>query len=443
MRIANIIKIQILLAASVLLSWSALAAPGDLLAERNGGEITIVAGQTEVMEFDNIRRISVGNDDIADVIVLRDVDQILITAKSIGMTDLRVWTRDGAHYDFVLRVIIEKPDRRVGEVRELLNSIEGIELREVGDQLIMEGQALTEADFQKLQAISTKYGVTNFVTSALITPRSTVIMDVKVLEIRKSRIQDLGIRWDAGANGPALGYFSDWRNNPQIRVPNQPIGPPFNGASSATAFGIATTLTSQLEFLVSKGFARFLAEPTLTCRSGGQASFLAGGEVPIPIDQGNGSIAVEFKQYGIILNMAPIADPSGYIQTTVDVEVSAIDPTVSVLGIPGFLTRKTQTEMNLRGGDTMVLSGLLSDNATKDLDKLPGLGNLPIIGELFKSRSFRRDETELIVLVTPGLLTVEGERNQNTIERAAEIKNIAKSDLREISEADMRFSIKD
>ncbi len=424
------------------LQWPAQAAAGRVLEDQNGDLITIVAGQTKVMEFYNIRRISVGNDDIADVLVLRDVNQILITAKALGLTDLRVWTRDGGQFDYVLRVILEKPDRRVGEVRDLLSSIEGIELREIGDELVMEGQALTEDDFRKLQAIARKYGITNFVTSALITPRATIVMDVKVLEIRKSRIKDLGIRWDASANGPAFGYFADWRTNPQIRV-GGPVGPPLSGANAATYFGISTALGSQLDFLVSKGFARFLAEPTLTCRSGGSASFLAGGEVPIPIDQGNGAISVEFKQYGIILNMSPIADPSGYIQTTVEVEVSSIDPSVSVMGVPGFLTRKTATEMNLRSGDTMVLSGLLSDNATKDLDKLPGLGNIPILGELFKSRSFRREETELIVLVTPGLLTVESERNQNAIERATEIKSIARSDLGNLSEADLRFSIKD
>jgi len=421
---------------------AASAGPGRVLQNTNEALITIVVGQTQLIEFENMRRVAVGDDRIADVLLIRDVNQILVTAKGVGSTDLRIWSRDGEQYDYIVKVILEKREDKFDEINDLLLNIEGVDLRQVGDQMVLEGQALNDNDLVKIQAIANKYGITNFVTTSLITPRATVIIDVKVLEIRKSKIRDLGIRWDASASGPAFGYFADWRPNPSVRPGFGDLNVPF-GERVASYAGINSALTSQLNFLVSKGFARFLAEPTLTCRSGGSASFLAGGEVPIPIDQGNGSISVEFKQYGIILNMSPIADPSGYIQTTVEVEVSDIDQSVAVLGIPGFLTRKTETEMNLRDGDTMVLSGLLSDDATKSIDKLPGISKLPIIGELFKSRSFQRDETELIVLVTPALIDPDGERNQRMVQRAQEIKDIAKPSLQELSESDLRFSLKD
>lgn len=415
----------------------------DRLIEDNSGElITIIAGQTEVLKFGGIRRISIGDESVADVNVFEDIGQVLITAKSVGLTDLRIWTNDKKQYDYVIRVVQESLDRQANEVRAMIENIEGVELREVGDELIFEGKALTEEDFAKVVAIAAKYQVTNFVTSGLVTPKATVIMDVKVLEIRKTNIKDLGVRWQTNARGPAFGYVADWRDSPQIRVPGD-IDPTGVIGNSASYFGISTALTSQLNFLVSNGFARFLAEPTLTCRSGGSASFLAGGEVPIPIDQGNGSISVEFKQYGIILNMSPIADPSGFIQTSVDVEVSSIDQAVSINGIPGFLTRKTETEMNLRSGDTMVLSGLLSNNATKDVEKMPGLGNIPIIGELFKSRSFRKEETELVVLVTPRLINPDDQRNVDYIQRGEEIRNLTPNNKIKLSDQDLRFSIMD
>jgi len=442
-----IIKSLIILLSSgfsLIVSSAALDDTSDRVQVENSGElISVIAGQTKVLKFGNINRISIGDESIADVNVLSDTNQVLLIAKAIGLTDLRIWTRDNKQYDYIIRVTQEKSDKRSTEAKAMLQNIEGIELREVGDELILEGQALTEEDFLKIQTIAAKYDITNFVTSGLITPRATVVMDVKVLEIRKSNLKNLGVRWDSVANGPSFGYFSNFRDNPAIRPEQGIFEPPLNGDNTTHYSGINTSINSQLNLLVTKGFARFLAEPTLTCSSGGSASFLAGGEVPIPIDQGNGSVSVEFKQYGIILNMSPVADPSGYIQTSVDVEVSSIDPTVSVMGIPGFLTRKTETEMNLRSGDTMVLSGLLSDTATKDIDKLPGLGSIPILGELFKSRSFRRDETELVVLVTPGLIQPSDSRNQDSIRRAQEIEGFLESQIKNVTSKDLRFSIKD
>jgi Flp pilus assembly protein, secretin CpaC len=131
---------------------------------------------------------------------------------------------------------------------------------------------------------------------------------------------------------------------------------------------------------------------------------------------------VIFKQFGIILNIAPRANDAGLIRTKVGVEVSSVDKAISVLGIPGFATRKTNTEMNVQSGETMIVAGLFNSEDAKTVVKVPGLGSLPILGELFKSRQFRRGETELVVLVTPQILSADAEPVKAGIQKFEDLK---------------------
>jgi len=140
-----------------------------------------------------------------------------------------------------------------------------------------------------------------------------------------------------------------------------------------------------------------------------KASFLAGGEVPYPSIGANGQTVVQFKEYGIKLAVSPLIDPLGNVRTDIETEISQIDPAVSVQGTPGLLTRKAQTQVNVRSGETIVISGLLSAESSKDIDKLPGIGNLPIIGSLFRARNARNAVNELVIFVTPEIVYPEGE----------------------------------
>ena len=209
----------------------------------------------------------------------------------------------------------------------------------------------------------------------------TILIKAKLIEVRKSALREIGVEWADVAAGPVF------------RTPDQ--------------LAMTSVLDSTLRLLFNKGQARLLAEPTLTCINGGQADFLVGGEVPIPVQNQDGALNVVFKQFGIILNVEPQANDDGLIRTKVGVEVSSVDKANSVLGIPGFATRKTHTEMNVQSGEPMVVAGLFSADDAKTVNKVPGLGSLPILGELFKSRQFRRGETELVVLITPQILDTD------------------------------------
>jgi len=214
---------------------------------------------------------------------------------------------------------------------------------------------------------------------------STILIKAKLIEVRKSALRDIGIDWADVAAGPIV-------------------------STNPNSLAMTTVVDSMINLLVNRGHARLLAEPTLTCINGGQADFLVGGEVPIPVQNQDGALNVVFKQFGIILNVEPQANAAGLIRTKVGVEVSSVDKANSVLGIPGFATRKTNTEMNVQSGEPMIIAGLFSADDAKTVAKVPALGSVPVLGELFKSRQFRRGETELVVLVTPQIIDSEAAR---------------------------------
>ena len=225
---------------------------------------------------------------------------------------------------------------------------------------------------------------------------TTILIKAKLIEVRKSALRDLGVDWADVAAGPVL--------------------------STDDGVNMTSTLDSVIHLLMNRGDARLLAEPTLTCISGGQADFVVGGEVPIPVQNQDGALNVVFKQFGILLNVEPRANDAGLIRTKVGVEVSSVDKANSVLGIPGFATRKTNTEMNVHSGEPMVVAGLFSADDAKNVTRVPGLGALPVIGELFKSRQFRRGETELVVLVTPEIIGADSTVVSEGVQRFDRLK---------------------
>ena len=268
---------------------------------------------------------------------------------------------------------------------------------------------------------------------------STILIQAKLIEVKKTALRDIGIDWADIAQGPVFGTLDEFVTNEHFRIVPEAVegldGLPLDLGTNNHSFGMTTVVESVINLLVNNGDARLLAEPTLTCINGGQADFLVGGEVPIPVQNQDGALNVIFKQFGIILNVAPRANERGLIRTKVGVEVSSVDKAISVLGIPGFATRKTNTEMNVQTGETMIVAGLFNSEDAKTVVKVPGLGSLPILGELFKSRQFRRGETELVVLVTPRILGVDDDAIAAGARKFDELK-------RALDEA-LKFKLKD
>jgi pilus assembly protein CpaC len=197
---------------------------------------------------------------------------------------------------------------------------------------------------------------------------------------------------------------------------------------------MASLIQSTINLAKSNGDLTILAEPELSARSGGTAQFLAGGQIPIQTAGALGTTSITYKDYGIKISIKPAADDKGNVIATLRAELSQLDQSTSVANTPGFLTRTAETEINVKSGQTMVISGLINRDMQNDVTKIPGLGDLPIVGRLFRSDSFRGGRSDLLIAVTPVVVDPNSSMNQERIEKGVEMKerferNLNKKDL--------------
>ena len=313
--------------------------------------VDMFAGEVQVFGEVDVTRVAVGNGGIVRAEVI-NTGELLVIAQAAGSSSLRLWNKDGSQSSFNVRVSETDPVTRVRMER-------------------------------------------------------MVRMRVRLVEFRKSALSQLGINWVDQTAGPTLGAAGDAVGNSLFRPPAGASGIeglPNRVAPFSTYFGIASNITSNINFLATNGDAVLLAEPVLSAVNGGSASFLAGGEVPYPVTDANGQRTVDFKEYGVKLDISPVIDNAGNVRTQVGTEVSQLDQSVSIDNAPGLLTRRAQTEVNVRSGETIVISGLLNAESGKDIDRIPGLGRLPVIGRLFRSDNTRNSVSELVIFVTPELV---------------------------------------
>jgi pilus assembly protein CpaC len=276
----------------------------------------------------------------------------------------------------------------IGKILEQ-NRINGLQLSPLGNALLLTGTPAEEGDVEKVQRICSSLHIPliNGTRSVVADPRM-VLFEVSFVEINKDAFRELGISW------PASTLLSD------------PYGMRIGHMKPANALEV--TINHQVHI----GNARIISKPRLICASGQKASFQAGGEIPIPRADSEGGISVTWKPYGIILEVAPSIDSQGKIHVQIRSEVSMVDHANAIDGIPGILTRRVDTFLSLEAGQTVVLSGLVHSDDAQNIKKIPLLGDIPILGELFKSRSFQKRETELVVFLTP-LPAVDGPHNED------------------------------
>jgi pilus assembly protein CpaC len=392
-----------------------------------GAPQVLQVGDVQTLPVAGVVRIALGNGAPARATVV-DGREIVLLAEAVGRTSMHVWTRSGRQILFELEVVDRRGGKVLGELAAMLDSIPGLRTRAVGDRLVLEGRYPNREAAARVQELAR-----NFPQLLLLVPMQPVDtdplqlermvqFDLRVIEVKRRALEQLGIRWADSAAGPtvatnALGYANTpWR-------PESTLGfPPVNTANPIrTYIGLATQITSALRFLESRGDAWTLAEPRLSTRSGGEAKFLAGGEIPIPVAQGNGAVSVEYKQYGVRLEFKPLADAEGNIDSALMVEVSEPDARNSNAGFIALTTNRTETQVALKQGEPLVISGLLRQRSERSTDAVPGLGRLPIISALFKSRERTTEQTELFVIATPRVLTPESALNKNGLARAAEL----------------------
>lgn len=384
--------------------------------------LTLYVGQAHVLEEPDVRRIAIGNGKVVQATAL-DARQVLIIPEAPGQSTLHLWREGLPERQWLITVLPADAARVVTEVRGLLAGYPNLRVRPVGDKLVVEGSHLTEEQAARVTEVARRYPqVVNL--AGKVGLERMIAMDVRMVEIRRDRLENIGVRWSGSAAGPFFGVVGDLKRSQALTPGGSATG--IEGvdvrtrvAPMASMFGLATSIASVINLMVQRGDATVLAEPSLSCRSGGSARFVAGGELPIPYASGLGATSVVFKEYGVKFDVSPTASSEGVIAAKIATEISAVNFDVQVKDIPGISKRRAETEVNLRENETLIIAGLLSEESTRSIDQVPALGDLPVLGRLFRSRAFRDRQTELVVFITPRF--VGGVEEQAARDPAAEL----------------------
>jgi pilus assembly protein CpaC len=350
----------------------------------NTERLELFAGDTVVLDVD-AQRVAVGN---GRVISVSQVDgrKLLLLGETAGVSAMQVWTQAGDHRRFLVNVLEFNGEALYEQVQRLLSGTRQIGARLAGDRIVLEGHRVSDSDRERAAAIAKAYPGRVFDFIDRVGWDAMIHMQVSILEVRHAALNSLGVRWDSAMQGPSANVDS-------------------SGSEGRHGYlQWSAQLASMIDLLRQRGEARVVAEPTLSCRSGGEAHFVAGGELPVPVTNGQGTPNVQFREYGVILDVKPAADDAGNVYARVETEVSDIDRSVQVLGVPGILMRHSNTEVNVRAGETIVIAGLVNRSSSSDRRGLPGLSAVPIIAPLFQTRSHQVQDSELVVFITPRII---------------------------------------
>lgn len=346
-----------------------------------------------------VRDIVVGNPDVVDALV-RSPTQVILAARGIGQSDVTFFDQSGA----VMRRLAVDVHVDADGLRAVLSQVlpdEGrIRVSGVGDSIYLAGTVKTDVSVAQAQSLARRFvkDDANVVNLLRVSAEQQVLLQVKVAEMQKTVLKELGV----GLSGNIL----ESGEKAASIATNATIGLT-QGASqlfgTVTVTGISS-LVASFSALERQGLIRTLVEPNLTAVSGETANLLAGGEFPIPVAEDLGRISIEFKQFGVLLNFTPVVLDPGRISLKLNSEVSAIDRTLQVrlssTEIPGLTVRRASSTVEMPSGGSIMIAGLLQNDITSSLSGLPGLMDVPVLGALFKSTSFQRKETELVVVVS-------------------------------------------
>ena len=352
-----------------------------------------------------------GDNTIADVFPLTD-RSFYVLGKKIGTTSVAIYDANRSLLGVLqVEVGVDMQDLRTA-IRQAAPSA-NIEVQAVNGQLRLAGSAPDAATLARIVDIAQQYGSDNIINAVTVKGSQQVLLEVRFIEASRSAGRDLGVAL-LGRNGERGALTTGSFRFPEA---GSDAGFTFGSVlpSGSTPFGtlLANILDAGVnvdilvQALESKGLARRLAEPNLVALSGQTASFLAGGEVPIPVADEDGKVTVEFKPYGVQLYFTPVVLDDGLINLRLKPVVSQVDPTVTIrtnnIEIPAFTQRSAETTVELRDGQSFAIAGLLQAVHTKSQSQIPFLGQLPILGALFRSSSFQKEETDLVIIVTPHL----------------------------------------
>lgn len=368
--------------------------------------VNVLVGQSKVISFDrSIERFSVSNPEIAEAVLVAS-NQVVVNGKAFGQINFIAWEKGTGRFivfDVYVRTNLSLID---SQIRALFPK-DDIRLSQANGSVVISGTVSDPRVAAQADAVVQAAGfkTVNMLESPVKDLRQ-VQLQVRVAEVSRNRMRELGTSYAYQGSPGAGGYLNSGGGPGGLK---EVVGGALSGtlASSLNLFVMGGNTLAMLRALQQQGALRALAEPNLIAMDGQQASFLAGGEYPVPIVQGGGSnntVSIVFKEYGVRLNFKPTIIDEDHIRLELEPEVSTLDFANGVkfdgFVIPGLRTRRAKTGVELRDGQSFALAGLLDNSETETLSKVPGLGDIPILGHLFRSKQFQKQESELMFIVT-------------------------------------------
>lgn len=387
--------------------------------------LNVSVNGSRYMEDSGITRLAVGNPDIADIRLLSNNDY-LVVGKKAGSTSLLVWSNNGRQE---YNVYVSGDDEGTEKAIQKAIGYPGVKVQMMNGKVLLRGKVKNQYEHDSAVKVAQLYlgsgggaassasangegqgAVTdsNIIDLLDMTNPSQVRLEAQIIEINTSAERDLGIQYWSPTIGSSSGSDDDLtRGSSGLFYAGE------NFKNSRGSFGWLgshfSNINASLQALVTEGKARILSRPSITTMSGQKANILIGGRIPIPTSAGDGQIAIDWREYGIRLNIEPVVDAENKITSKVHAEVSTLDYGHSVVNsdfsIPAIASREADAVINVRSGMTMAIGGLLNSQDGKTVTKIPLLGDIPIIGQFFRHTQKTRDNRELLILITPTLVS--------------------------------------
>lgn len=394
----------------VLLCLLTAAMPGRGQAAE---ELRLTVGKSVVIDYPaDVRQISTSNPEIVDASPIT-TREILLHGKGLGSATMVVWSRAGERMFYNITVELNlDPLRRI--LRETFPN-EQMTVTSSRDSLTINGPVTTKEVADRVVGLTSSFAktVVNNMKVGVLPVDKQILLRVRFAELDRSRQEQYGVNWIGTPGGTAIstttGQFGSTNFVPDSTPGSRLLGTfTIPQAINAFAYNKSLGLGAFLKALQTEGILQILAEPNLVTTNGKEAYFLVGGEFPVPVLQGGsnaGAVTVQFREFGIRLRFTPNITENNTLKLHIGQEVSTIDVANGVslggFSIPALATRKAETDVELGEGQSFVIAGLLDNRETESLSKLPIIGDIPILGNLFKSKDIKRNRTDLVLIVTP------------------------------------------
>jgi pilus assembly protein CpaC len=413
-RALAILLLVIMVLPPAVLAGQVAARAADAVGPSQTEQVDLLVGRSTIIRMDRpITRVSLSTPDIADALVTTPYE-LLVHGKTPGTISLLVWGDNGRikTYDVAVKRDLSNLET---QIRKLFPG-EEITATSNGKDVVLAGVVSSKYIVDRASSLAVGYvekpeNVVNLLRQQDGPATNQVLLRVRFAEVSRSAMQELGASFFTGIDGKG-----DWIGRSTTQQYPAPVfdaekGLVFSDFLNLFLFNSEENLGAVVRALKGKGLFQSLAEPNLITRDGQEATFLAGGEYPYPVVQGSGinaAVTVVFKEFGVRLRFTPTVTADGMIQLKVMPEVSTLDfgnaVVLSGFRVPALSTRRTETAVELRDGQTFAIAGMIDNNMNETLRRVPGIGDIPVLGYLFRSQAYQKNATELVVMITPHIV---------------------------------------